>query len=237
MEKLKKENAMLTEAMDVLHAQVDEYESEIRAMKGGKRGEKSPMRRGQSNVSSADSDSAAIARVAEATRPVLRAAIMEARAWRSRATRAMTAELKPLGGARRRGPVAQPQSVDVLELRRAGGEGGKDVREQLIKACCDARVAKANCKVIQLGEGKDPTELLREAERKTREAEERVSKAVEECKWALIKHHVPTTSREERKKEDVLRARVKIKKQGFNKRRTAVLGEKDLERLLVKLMQ
>ncbi|GMH91032.1 hypothetical protein TL16_g11941 [Triparma laevis f. inornata] len=42
---MKNENAMLHEAMEVLHAQVEEYESELKYMKGGKAGKgKSPMR-------------------------------------------------------------------------------------------------------------------------------------------------------------------------------------------------
>ncbi|GMH60843.1 hypothetical protein TrRE_jg13633 [Triparma retinervis] len=243
-EKLRKEIAMLTEAMEVLHTQVDEYESEIRSMKGGRGRERSPKKGKGGASAGADGDRDATARAADATRPALRAAARDARNWRCKAIRSMAATIKPLGRRGRRTGVAQPQGGDVLEARRAEGEGGRNVRELLVKACCDARVAKAKFRVIEVGKGrKTAAEMVGEAERECREANKRIEEAVEECRWALRKGvQVKTGGGKKGAEDEVLRARVRIQRKGttapslesaVTTRRHLLGGESELERLLV----
>lgn len=103
---LKEENRVLTEAMDVLHKQVDEYEQEIRALKDsklrtpGRRSLQTPRRassldidfsvsklgrEGGADMAAASSVAKAAALEAALFRPALRSARLDAALWKSKA--------------------------------------------------------------------------------------------------------------------------------------------------------
>eukprot|EP00934_Nitzschia_sp_Nitz4_P001164 Nitzschia sp. Nitz4//scaffold271_size25734//7579//11815//NITZ4_008303-RA/size25734-snap-gene-0.22-mRNA-1//-1//CDS//3329545206//1164//frame0 len=109
---LKQENRVLTEAMDVLHRQVEEYESEIRFMKDTKSPGKSRSRTPRRAFTSADrysershsgdsinsmaTEASAGAFEAALFRPALHAARREAAEWKTKATISTLLELPPL---------------------------------------------------------------------------------------------------------------------------------------------
>eukprot|EP00814_Leptocylindrus_danicus_P021861 CAMPEP_0116048378 /NCGR_PEP_ID=MMETSP0321-20121206/29517_1 /TAXON_ID=163516 /ORGANISM="Leptocylindrus danicus var. danicus, Strain B650" /LENGTH=541 /DNA_ID=CAMNT_0003530569 /DNA_START=148 /DNA_END=1773 /DNA_ORIENTATION=+ len=88
-----KENQMLTEAMEVLQSQVDEYESTIRALKDQPKTSKTPTKRSSARRSSTHTTSLNVSDIFESSvgmeaaifRPALSGALSEASYWRSMA--------------------------------------------------------------------------------------------------------------------------------------------------------
>jgi len=195
LDSLKKENGMLNQAIEVLHAQVEEYESELKILRGvGGKGSKtkSPMRGGRRStvahtvsqgggLTSMDDASLLSDGAAEVFRPLLRAARLEAASWKNKVVVNAIEGLPPLRSGR--GSInsveaklnsSQPQGGDNPEKtsRRFG-------RDELHKALSDLRLANAGSKVIDLGGSLE--EVRKEKDAATRRLEE----IVEECKWAL----------------------------------------------------
>ena len=170
---LKEENRMLTEAMGVLHGQVDEYEREIRSLKdprGGKgRGagsKKTPKKGGSADfdlqsslsklgqASSADTSGSTgslaktVALEAALFRPALKSARADASTWKAKAIESSIMNLPPLN-------VSIPSmSRDVERFT-----------EEISLANNEARLAKASFRVVDLTKvrpGKSSRVQLRE---------------------------------------------------------------------------
>jgi hypothetical protein len=184
VEKMQKENKMLNEAIEVLHGQVDEYESEIKTLKGrGGGGARTPPRR-SSVAAPASSVAEALGAfgdggaAAEALRGMLRESRMETNRWKAKVLEKGVAQLLPLRGYGR----AQPQEGDGGGWIFGGGGGGggiRGVRDELQAAREGVRLAKASVKVISLGGGGGS------AARKAREERERGEKATRRLEMAV----------------------------------------------------
>ena len=111
MESLKKENGMLNQAIEVLHAQVEEYESELKVLRGigAKVGKtKSPVRGGRRSTvahttsqggldgSGMDDGSLLSDSAAQVFRPLLRAARLETASWKNKVVVNAIDDLPPL---------------------------------------------------------------------------------------------------------------------------------------------
>ncbi|GMH72842.1 hypothetical protein TrST_g8689 [Triparma strigata] len=143
---MKNENAMLHEAMEVLHAQVEEYESELKFMKGGKGGKgKSPMRlssRAGSMASRSDSVVSRSSRLDTASsmadfddsegaiqilRPLLRAARLETATWKNKALGNDIDSLPSLRKQRSAQGIILASRANMLGMAQPqGGDGEKD---------------------------------------------------------------------------------------------------------------
>ena len=195
LDSLKKENGMLNQAIEVLHAQVEEYESELKALRGvgGKGGKtKSPMRGGRrSTVAHTVSQGRPLARlddasllgdgVADMFRPLLRAARLEAASWKNKVVVNAIEGLPPL---RTGGGPRNPVEAKLNSSQPQGGDSPKKTsrrfgRDELHKALSDLRLAKAGSSVIDLGGS------LSDARREKAAAMKGLEEIVEEGKWAL----------------------------------------------------
>ena len=154
---LKDENRMLTEAMDVLHAQVDEYEREIRSFKDPRKGrgagsKKTPKKNSSSGqlfdlsklgqgVPSTDAGgksagglSRNVALEAALFRPALQSARFDSSLWKAKAIESSIMNLPPIN-------VPQPRNPAVHFSHCA---------EELLLASSNARRAKASFRVVDI---------------------------------------------------------------------------------------
>jgi len=174
---LQEENRVLTEAMDVLQRQVDEYENEIRSLKDfkspGRAKNRTPRR-----VPSSGSDSSPYNRQsvgaeditktgaleAAIFRPALQRALQDAARWKAASMASNLASLPPLPA-----PIGLSTSgndIDMLELT---------------SALCNYRAVKADTKLIDLTKrNKTPRLQLREMNEKKNAAVQRVQSLVNE---------------------------------------------------------
>ena len=194
---LQDENRMLTEAMDVLHGQVDEYEREIRALKDPKstkgRGagsKKTPKKGGaadfdlQSSLSklgqgaSADAGGGSgsslaktVALEAALFRPALSSARSEASAWKAKAIENSLMNLPPLN-------LPRPSVTDTGRLS-----------EELTLASTEARLAKASFRVVDLTKKTGATSRiqLREELARTSDPIQRLDEAASAARQMLAK--------------------------------------------------
>lgn len=193
---LKEENRVLTEAMDVLQRQVDEYENEIRALKdfkspkrgGGPRG--SPRRAITSIADLASSgrgggieEPAVLANTGalEATmfRPALQNALRDAARWKTVAVASALADLPPL-------PFTYTASSSN-ELLGHGIESAASEAIQLDSALSTYRLAMASVKLVDLTNPmKSPRQQLRESKAFSQVATQNLEFAVNRCRESMF---------------------------------------------------
>ena len=194
---LKDENRMLTEAMDVLHGQVDEYEREIRSLKDPRAGKgrsgfkKTPKKGGsadfdlQSSLSklgkaaSADASASAsslpkmVALEAALFRPALKSARADASAWKAKAIASSIMNLAPL----------------TVPKRSISGDVER-FSEEISLANNEARLAKASFRVVDLTKSKagKPSRLqLREELARTTDPVLRLDEAANSARQMLAR--------------------------------------------------
>jgi hypothetical protein len=183
---LEDENRMLSEAMDVLNRQVEEYENEIRALKDFKspsKGSRSRATPRRAVTSVADSVSSPYGRIAtddaesssgalEATlfRPALQRAVKEASYWRACVVRESLAFLPPL------------PAVNKLREIDSGEKDEADELVELTLALADYRVEIASTSIVDLTRrDKSPTIQLRESLARKQSASQRLHAVVRRC--------------------------------------------------------
>ena len=183
---LEDENRMLSEAMDVLNLQVEEYENEIRALKDFKSPSKASRSRAtprRALTSVADSVTSPYGRVAadeaesssgalEATlfRPALQRAVKESAYWRGCVVRESLAFLPPLP------PVNALRAIDSDEKKDAGEF------MELTLALADYRVEIASTSLVDLTRrDKAPKVQLRESLARKQSASQRLHAVVRRC--------------------------------------------------------
>lgn len=170
----------LTEAMDVLQRQVDEYEFEIRLLKEGTsnaaRSARAP-RRSQSaiydkqqprNLDEGQSGASQSSGALEAAllRPALEAVRRDAARWKSAAVVATLLELPPLfvPGV----PLAQKSFADESKWTETSGDGANRCLLQLSAAMSEKYLEMASVTLVDISNRqKSPRECLREAKGKT----------------------------------------------------------------------
>lgn len=175
--KLKEENRVLTEAMDVLQRQADEYENEIRALKDFKSPRKSGDSRSTprravtsiadlSSPTSRHSEDSINAGVLEATifRPALQEALHESARLKSRLVASAMEDLPPLGRLCRAGHVEIAARVNSL--------------------LSEYRMEKASTKLVDLaGTGtSSPRFQLREQRKRQNELTKKLEEAMLMCR-------------------------------------------------------
>lgn len=167
--------SQLTEAMDVLQRQVDEYENEIRSLKDfkspGRAKNRTPRRVPSSGSDSSPYNRSSVgaeditktgALEAAIFRPALQRALQDAARWKAASMASNLASLPPL-------PVPIGLSTS-----------GNDMLE-LTAALCNYRAVKANTKLIDLTKrDKTPRLQLREMNEKRNAAVQRVQSLVNE---------------------------------------------------------
>mmetsp|Transcript_13107 Transcript_13107/g.18555 ORF Transcript_13107/g.18555 Transcript_13107/m.18555 type:complete len:1498 (+) Transcript_13107:112-4605(+) len=172
MNKTKEENRMLTEAMEVLQTQVDEYERELRFFKDTKspKGRRAPAitsrgtpRRSSSNIADygpekgkrfdfvgdGGHEGSKLALEAALLRPALQSARRETAAWKSKAFGSAMVNLPALNvpGA----PSSEEEKIDESDVAYS-------CSRQLELARADARITKASISVLNLkGIGENAT--------------------------------------------------------------------------------
>jgi len=133
-----KENKMLTEAMDVLQSQVDEYEAQIRALKD-QPSKRSPSKRSSSRRASAllsvdELFESNINAEAALFRPVLQHALTEITKWRSMATKTALSQLPTLPQI---DSCKESNNVNALAQPQEGGE-----IEEMISSTCKPDISR-----------------------------------------------------------------------------------------------
>ena len=194
---LKDENRMLTEAMDVLHGQVDEYEREIRSLKDPRAGKgrsgfkKTPKKGGSADfdlqtslsklgkAASADASASAsslpkmVALEAALFRPALKSARADASAWKAKAIASSIMNLAPL----------------TVPKRSISGDVER-FSEEISLANNEARLAKASFRVVDLTKSKagKPSRLqLREELARTTDPVLRLDEAANSARQMLAR--------------------------------------------------
>ena len=179
----------LTEAMDVLHRQVEEYESEIRFLKDTKsptKGSRGPRRSYTSDAlreSRSGGDLQAIASEAHAGafeaalfRPALLAARRDAAHWRTKATISTLLELPPL-------------TVPKLEEEKSADDDDMSPFLQLSSALANYRSQVASIKVVDLTKpSKSPRAELYSMLRKKAAAAQHLDEAAASARQYLERH-------------------------------------------------
>ena len=195
---LKDENRMLTEAMDVLHGQVDEYEREIRSLKDPRAGKgrsgfkKTPKKGGsadfdlQSSLSklgqaaTADASGSAsslpkmVALEAALFRPALKSARADASAWKAKAIESSIMNLAPLS----------------VPKRSISGDDAERFSEEISLANNEARLAKASFRLVDLTKskaGKSSRLQLREELARTTDPVLRLDEAANSARQMLAR--------------------------------------------------
>ena len=186
---LKEENRVLTEAMDVLQRQVDEYENEIRSLKDFKTpkrgaGARSSPRRAITSIADLASpgrggamEEPALSNTGalEATifRPALQNALRDAARWKSAAVASALADLPPL-------PTTYKTSDGLLGPKV---EAAASDAIQLDSALSSYRMTMASVKLVDLTNPlKSPRQQLRESKAQSRIATENLEFAVSRCR-------------------------------------------------------
>jgi hypothetical protein len=207
--KLQKENQMLNEAIEVLHGQVDEYESEIKALKssGGARREreKTPPRRGsvvkEASKGTPVSAAALFAAASSATEeggegamnagvlaPLLRASRLEVNEWRAKVVVQGAEALAPLpsfGSATTTTTTTtsnQPQDGLFYE----GSRSISGCKDELQLARCELRAAKAAVKIVDLSSKGSAFWKVSEERKVTAAAEAKLGTALQNAKAMAV---------------------------------------------------
>lgn len=180
----------LTEAMDVLQRQVDEYENEIRALKDFK----SPTKRGtprrsvttgpdltlHGRASAGDMQISTGALEATLFRPALQRALNEAAHWKAVSMSSSLLDLPPLpvlqGGI---GLGGENKSIDESDNSFSG-------IAELSSALASYRLERASVKVVDLtNREKSPRAQLRESNARLSRSAERLETVVLRCRGRL----------------------------------------------------
>jgi len=179
---LKEENRVLTEAVDVLTQQVDEYENEIRALKDfkspGKGSRNRTPRRAITSVADAspylrsgsdEPSSSTGALEATLFRPALQKALRDAAKWKAAAISKSLLDLPPLPvpPGYEKGGAMESASTDLMELTAA------------LASC---RLEKSAVTLVDLTRrDKTPRMQLRESNARIAMANERLESVVRRC--------------------------------------------------------
>jgi len=201
MNSLKEEIRVLTEAMDVVNRQVEEYESEIRFLKDtktpqGKRAMRTPRRvisdigdRRGSNDDLQSLSTSVSTGVFEAAlfRPALAAARRDAAQWKAKATISTLLELPPLmvPGSASTSAAGSSSAVQSSPPPSGGAEEEKSSEDfvdplyQLSSAMSDYRLQAASIKVVDLSNpgGRTPRSHFFETMNRKAAAADRLDKA------------------------------------------------------------
>jgi hypothetical protein len=182
---LREENRVLTEAMDVVQRQVDEYENEIRALKDFKSPKRAGATRGtprrsmtsigdfgSPGVRSAVEEKQTSTGMLEATvfRPALQQALEESARWKTSAAMSLL-DLPPLS---------------VAEESKMADEATYDLY-QLSTAIADYRLELSSIKLVDLtSKDKTPREQLRENKQRSRAVTMNLESVLHRCRGRIV---------------------------------------------------
>ena len=184
---LREENRVLTEAMDVLQRQVDEYENEIRVLKDFKTPKRGGAARGtprramttvgdfgsaQRSTLVEDKQTSTGALEATIFRPALQQALEESARWKTTAVASLL-DLPPL-------PMPTPEESKMSDERA-------DDLHQLNTALADYRFELASIKLVDLTrKDKSPREQLRENKSRSAAVTMKLESVLRQCRGKIM---------------------------------------------------